>query len=107
MLMVIETDEMNASDEPADQTQHEGSGGRPTLREIGRGIPRVAWRTIVKAWDDSIIGWAAQAASSKASINAHSPFFLTRVMVRSEPPLMLVHPRVGPVPTLDTGTRGI
>ncbi|MFT4043900.1 MAG: YihY/virulence factor BrkB family protein, partial [Gordonia sp. (in: high G+C Gram-positive bacteria)] len=27
-----------------------------------RNIHRVAWRTTVKAWDDGIIGWAAQAA---------------------------------------------
>ncbi|EGD53995.1 ribonuclease BN [Gordonia neofelifaecis NRRL B-59395] len=27
-----------------------------------RGVPRLAWRTTVKSWDDSIIGWAAQAA---------------------------------------------
>ncbi len=27
-----------------------------------RSIPRLLWRTIVKSWDDSIIGWAAQAA---------------------------------------------
>lgn len=62
MLMVIETDDANAGDETADQTRHEQSGGRSSLREIGRRIPRVLWRTIVKAWDDSIIGWAAQAA---------------------------------------------
>lgn len=27
-----------------------------------RNIPKLIWRTIVKAWDDSIVGWAAQAA---------------------------------------------
>ncbi len=26
------------------------------------GIPRLVWQTIVKAWDDGIVGWSAQAA---------------------------------------------
>ncbi|WP_423131136.1 YihY/virulence factor BrkB family protein [Gordonia malaquae] len=31
-------------------------------RPVFRSLPRLLWRTIVKSWDDSIIGWAAQAA---------------------------------------------
>ncbi|MGC4932730.1 YhjD/YihY/BrkB family envelope integrity protein [Gordonia sp. DT30] len=34
------------------------SPGPPVLRNI----PRLIWRTIVKSWDDGIVGWAAQAA---------------------------------------------
>ncbi|MGW5522227.1 YihY/virulence factor BrkB family protein [Gordonia sp. NPDC003950] len=29
---------------------------------VVRNIPTLVWRTIVKAWDDGIVGWAAQAA---------------------------------------------
>lgn len=31
-------------------------------RPVLRSLPALAWRTTVKCWDDSIIGWAAQAA---------------------------------------------
>lgn len=62
MLVVIETDEPTAPEEAADPDRDGVPHGRPSLSSVGRGIPRLAWRTIVKAWDDSIIGWAAQAA---------------------------------------------
>ncbi|WP_132993539.1 YihY/virulence factor BrkB family protein [Gordonia zhaorongruii] len=38
---------------------HDTEAERP---QVLRSVPKLAWRTIVKAWDDSIIGWAAQAA---------------------------------------------
>ena len=54
---------------PVDNEQSAGSASveaaDPTAdyhRPVLRNIPRLIWRTIVKAWDDSIVGWAAQAA---------------------------------------------
>ncbi|MGK2379151.1 MULTISPECIES: YihY/virulence factor BrkB family protein [Gordonia] len=43
-------------DDPAAETPP--SVGRPVLPNLHR----LVWRTIVKAWDDGIVGWAAQAA---------------------------------------------
>ncbi|WP_051198240.1 YihY/virulence factor BrkB family protein [Gordonia shandongensis] len=61
--MLVDIDDEPTTD-PIDQaaTLAEDTGSRPGLVAVVRGIPRLSWRTIVKSWDDSIIGWAAQAA---------------------------------------------
>lgn len=61
MLIGIETSEPVPSDDVADSKQDDRPS-RPSLGAVVRGIPRLAWQTTVKAWNDSIIGWAAQAA---------------------------------------------
>ena len=61
MLIGIETHEPPSVDTDTDPKQ-DGRPSRPRLGEIVRRLPRLAWATTVKAWDDSIIGWAAQAA---------------------------------------------
>ena len=49
--------EKTGNDDP-ERTEAASGPGLPVLPNIHR----VVWRTIVKSWDDGIIGWAAQAA---------------------------------------------
>ncbi|MBR7192246.1 YihY/virulence factor BrkB family protein [Gordonia sp. SCSIO 19800] len=49
--------EKTGNDDP-ERTEAASEPGLPVLPNIHR----VVWRTIVKSWDDGIIGWAAQAA---------------------------------------------
>lgn len=55
MLVPISTDDIERVSAPA--------GDSPAGREsTSRASWRLVWRTTVKSWDDSIIGWSAQAA---------------------------------------------
>ncbi|MGB3696563.1 MAG: YihY/virulence factor BrkB family protein [Gordonia sp. (in: high G+C Gram-positive bacteria)] len=61
MLVGIDIDDQTP---PAgtDRTTGDDRRARPGPVAAVRASGRLAWRTTVKAWDDSIIGWAAQAA---------------------------------------------
>ncbi|MBY4569711.1 tRNA processing ribonuclease BN [Gordonia sihwensis] len=61
MLVGIDT-EHHAPTDGEENASQDDRQSRASLPEVIRGIPRLAWRTTVKSWDDSIIGWAAQAA---------------------------------------------
>ena len=59
---VISTDPLRPLDGGATQPDDADTAPSSVRRPVIRSIPKLAWRTTVKAWDDSIIGWAAQAA---------------------------------------------